>query len=481
MAISDILEIGRQALAANRQALQTTSNNIANVNTPGYSRQRAQFSSNEQSVSGGVRIGGGVDIKAVSRAHDQFVHHQLIDESRAFGAAKMRFEGVRRLEGAVNNEGFQIGDLVNKFFNDVRELSANPETTALKTSVAISAENTASGFRKMYDSLQAIKSDIDNQISFSIDQVNSLTKELASLNENIQRYEASGESPNDLYDRRDQVQRDLSVKLGFQTFTDDHGNVNLSAGGLGVIVQGADRRELVALRTPGEGKKEAGSLDVFVKEANGLRNVTSAMVDGEVGGLVQVRDEVVNGTLNHLNKAAYEFANQVNAVHKEGVGSDGISGRGLFKDLNDSRDAAHFLEVSDEIKKGYETVAVGYSSDAAGDNRIALKIAELQNQKIMPLTVATSEVVTEGATQTLNDSLNTLVGKVAMTAQAEEQNLKHQEAVVNQLESYRQSISGVSLEEEAINLMQFQATFNAAAKAMKVGDELLDTILSLKR
>lgn len=480
MAINDILEIGRQALTANRQALQTTSNNIANVNTPGYSRQKPTFSAHEQTIAGGLRVGGGVEISKVARAHDVFVHTQLIDESRAFGAAKVRNEGMRKLEGLVNNDGFRIGDLVNKFFNDVRDLSANPEATALRTTVATSAESAANGFRKMHESLDAMKSDIDNQLAFGVEQINHMTKELASLNANIQRYEASGDSPNELYDRRDQIQRDLSLKLGFQTSTDDHGSVNLSAAGLGIIVQGGEVRELVVQRTPEEGKKHAGSVEVFIKEPGGLRNVTKVMKDGEVGGLIHLRDEIINNSLSHLNKAAYEFSTQVNAIHKEGVGTDGLSGRGLFNDLDEIKDAAYRLQLSDHVKNGHEAVAVGYSPEAAGDNRVALRLAELQNEKVMPLTVATSEGINPEATQTLNDSLNSLVGKIAVTAQAEDQNFRHQEAVVGQLEAYRQSISGVSLEEEAINMMQFQATFNAAAKAMKIGDELFETILSIK-
>jgi len=483
MAINDILEIGAQALAANRTALQTTSNNIANTNTPGYSRQRPVFTSHEQSLVSGNRLGGGVEVKQVVRSHDVFVQHQLIDESKTLGSAKMRAQGLQRLEGIVSNDGFQVGDLINKFFSDVRELSANPETPALRTAVAVSAENTSAGFRKINDSLQAMKADIDSQLTFGIEEVNSMTKELAGLNQRIYQYEAGGESPNELYDRRDQIQRDLSARLGFDVSTDDHGHVNISAGGLGIIVQGGEAHELVTQRTPEAGAKGAGSVDIFVKEPAGVRNVTKAFKDGELGGLLHVRDQVVNPALAQLDRAAFELTRSVNETHREGQGLDGLSDRGLFKDLDVVKDASHNIDLSDAVKKSHDSIAVGLDATAAGDNRVALRIGELQTQKLLPLASAgpLAEGEAEVPSQTLNDSLNSMVGRIAVESAAEEQGYRHQEAIMGQLENYRQSITGVSLEEEAMNMMQFQAVFNASAKAMKVGDELFDTILSLKR
>jgi len=485
MAINDILEIGRQALAANRTALQTTSNNIANTNTPGYSRQRPVFQSHEQNLVGGIRLGGGVEVKGVLRSHDVFVHNQLIDESRGLGAAKARSNGLQRIEGIVDNDGFRVGDLVNKFFSDVRELSANPETPALRTSVAVAAENASAGFRKLNSSLQSMKADIDSQLTFSVQEINSLTKELAALNGKIFHFEASGEIPNELHDRRDQIQRDLSLKLGFQTSSDDHGNVNISAGGLGVIVQGGEARELLVQRSPEAGSKSAGSVDIVIKEPAGFRTVTGALKDGELGGLIHVRDEVVNPALAQIDRAAFELARSVNEVHKEGQGVDGLAGRGLFKELTEVKDASHFLDLSDDVKKSHDAISVGYAADAAGDNRVALKIAELQSQKLLPIAPGSGAIHPvdsdmEVPSQTVNDALNAMVGRIAVESQSETQNLQHSEAIVGQLENYRQAITGVSLEEEAMDMMQFQAVFNASAKAMKMGDELFQTILSIK-
>src|SRR5688500_3671844 len=137
MAISEILEIGKQGMAANGKAMGMASNNIANANTPGYSRQRAVFTSTEKTTPNGGRINRGVQVKESLRIHDSFVEKQLIEEGRNYGAAKARSDTLGRIEDVVTGENFRVSDLVNHFFNDVRELSANPEQVALRTSVVL--------------------------------------------------------------------------------------------------------------------------------------------------------------------------------------------------------------------------------------------------------------------------------------------------------------------------------------------------------
>ena len=130
------------------------------------------------------------------------------------------------------------------------------------------------------------------------------------------------------------------------------------------------------------------------------------------------------------------------------------------------------------MKGSLDAIAAGYSPDAAGDNRIAQKIGQLQSQNLLPGTV--EKLGQAPNTQTLNESLNAMVDKIATVTAHDDQVFQHQQAVVNQLDAYRQSVSGVSLEEEAVNMMQYQSAFQAAAKCMKMGDELFQTVLKIK-
>jgi flagellar hook-associated protein 1 len=476
VAISDIFEIGRQGMAANRQALQTTSNNVANANTPGYNRQRPVFQNHEHYVQDGLHLGGGVEVNKVIRVHDDFVQKQINEESKSFGELKIKSDAVGRLEGIVQNEGTKLSETLNKFFNDARELSANPEKSGLRSNLVETAVATADGFKKMNRSLEDMKGTLDIQLSSTVNEINEKARQVAGLNEQIQRWEVQGQPPNELYDRRDLLVKDLSRMTGYQAYTDERGQVNMSGSGIGVLVNGNESNELVLMRTPENGMKTAGSLDIFLKNGPQLAAVTHSFGQGEVGGLLKVRDDIINPTLNHLDHLAYSFSSAVNGVHEEGVGLDGKQ-RGLFKEIEAPKGASYEIEVSDEVKKNPDAVAAGLT-DMLGDNRVAQQIADLQTKSLMPQSGLWQNDAQKRFT--LGESMNQLVGGVGTHAQRESALFENQQAVMNQLENYHQSVSGVSLEEEAVNLIQYQTVFNASAKAMKVGDEMLQTILGIK-
>ena len=476
MSVTEILEIGKQGLDSNRQALSTTSNNIANANTPGYSRQRAVLATNDQPPQGQVHL-PGVNVQATIRIHDKFVQNQIIDESQALGSAQARAAGLKRVESMVHNNAYRVGDLLNNFFNDFRDLSANPEVSALRSNVMFSAQEAVNGFRSLSNNVSALKDDLDMQIGVAVEKVNTLAKEVADLNGKIAHFEAKGEAPNELLDRRDMAVQEIATKLGLQKSTDEKDHVNLSAGGVGILVNGTTFNELVVMRTPEKGDKTAGSVDVFVRDGEGLREATHLIRQGEIGGMIHVRDEVINPTLKHLDSIAFSFAKNINQVHREGVGADGLNGRDMFEVASEDG-AAHLISLSKDVQKNASAIAVGLVPDAPGDNRIALAISDLQNKALLS---DEPNVENPGPNrQTLNESLNTLVGRVAVQVEHEDHLFKHQEAILNQLENYRQSISGVNLDEEAVAMMQYQSVFNASAKAMKMGDELLQTILRIK-
>lgn len=477
MAISDLMEIGKQGLAANRQALTTNSNNIANANTPGYSRQRAVMESHQMSQTGGVFIGGGVSVPRVVRAHDIFVDRQIVDEARSYGTVKTRAEGLRQMENLLTRDGFEVGDSVNTFFNSFRELSANPENPTLRNMVLENADGAAQAFRRVTASLTDMQSQIDTKISSMVDGINSQLVELGDLNQKITQLEHANQSPNELLDRRDAIVRELSGKLGWQFTSDESGSANLASGGMGVLVQGGLVNKIAAVRTPAVGDKNGGNVDLVVVDSFGSHRITQNLKEGEIAGLIQVRDQFINGTLKQLDHAAYQLSKSVNEVHSTGTGADGSSGRKIFSESDNIAGFASLIEVSGDVKGNVAAVATGLES-APGDNRLALQMAELGTKKILPADGFINS--DREAHSTLGESLAGIAGKLATETMKESEMVKHQESIMNQLENYRQSIVGVSLEEEAVQMMQHQAVFNASAKCMRVGDELLQAILSIK-
>lgn len=397
----------------------------------------------------------------------------------------MQADGIKRIEGLVYNDGGHMGELMNRFFNDFRELSLNPESSTIRSSIANSADITARGFRKLNDSLESMQADTDWQITATIDDINSNTRELAKLNESIFQFEAVKEPANELKDRRDQIVRQISEKLGVQVTEDDNGRMNIIAPGMGILVNGGESNELFVRRTGEDGDKAGGTVDIFLKDISGEHVVTHGIKDGEIAGMIYVRDKVLNPTLKKINTMAFEFSKAVNEVHRQGTGMDGGEGRNIFSELESVSGAARLLKIDKAIENNHELIASGFESGSPGDNRLALAMSELHTRPIIQdLGHATQAAVdgesAAGKLYTLNESFNSMVGSIATHIKMQDESVGHQESILNQLENYKKTVSGVSLEEEGIGIIQFQNAFNANAKIMKVSDELLQTILTIK-
>jgi len=474
MSVNNILDVGQRGLQAQRQGLTTTSSNIANANTPGYSRQKTQLVNQPPQMIHGLPVGSGVQVKKVMRVHDDFVQKQLVDENQMMGSLKVKSEVLSRFESLTTQEGSNLSESLNRFFNDVRQLATNVENPSLRNVVKGSAESLVRSFNQMNHSLEMGRRELDLRVGDVVNQVNMNATEIANLNEAIMQAESRGEAPNELMDRRDMIIRDLAQKIDVQVTDDQRGQKTVVAGNA-LLVQGSHHFKLSVERTAASGEKAAGSMSVFVHASGVPREITKSVKSGELAGLMQARDKVINPALKHLDKIAFQVANKVNDAHLEGVGFDGEK-RKFFENLGENEEHAAFkIALSKEISENPEKISAGLLGNASGDNRVALAIADLQSEKLIPASDLGGTV-----DLTINESVNNLVSQVGISTQHETQMFEHQRAIVDQLENYRQSYSGVNLEEEALDMIKYQTVFNASAKAMKVGEELLTTILSLK-
>ncbi|MCB0418809.1 MAG: flagellar hook-associated protein FlgK [Bdellovibrionales bacterium] len=475
MAIDNILEIGRSGLLAQQEAMQTTSNNISNVNTKNYSRQRAELNARGANTNFGWRAsGGGVDVGRTIRIHDQFIQRQVLEEAKSLGNLKARAESLDRIEGIAHHGLTDLGERANEFFSNFRELSLNPELPALRVAVKESAVNLTDGFRKTADSLENLRNETDLRISATVDEVNLKAQELAELNKRITGVPANQEPPHELMDRRDGVVSDLAKMLGVSISYDDRNDMNIVIPGVGILVHGGEHNELSTSRTPGHGAEDSGNIDLFLKTPTGFQYATRGIPDGELGGLLKVRDETITKTLESLDRVAHSFMKKVNEIHRGASGLDWDSdfAGDFFETKDSSEGAAYSMKLSSALEKDPSLIMVGYESNAPSDNRVALEISSLQDERF----------VMDGASKegaTLNESINSILSGIASQTHGSRQIYAHQSEIMDQLENYQKSVSGVSLEEEAVNMMQYQAAFNAAAKTMHAGDEMLETILNL--
>lgn len=478
MAISDVMEIGRQGMVAQQKALQTTSHNIANVNTPGYSRQRAVLEAEPQVFKkGNTLVGGGVSVNRIIRVHDDFVLKHIFDEAKHVGKLKAETQVLRDVENLLTHSGRQVGELVTNFFNSYRELSLNPEVPTLRSAVKEAGRSLATGIQKMDSTMGKLQQDLHVRIDMTLDEVNTMAAQLADLNQQIADLSMLNQFNGDLLDRRDVVLNQLSEKLGFDRITDERGMINLIIPGVGMLVQGGQANKFFTMRTPAHDEKREGLADIYLKEPAGIHLVSNT-VHGELGGMLHVRDQVISRAEKHLDELAFRLSSAINDVHSQGVGVDGKGERLFFNPMLDSNGAAEKLSIHNDILQNAENIAVGTTPGAPGDNTIALQITDIQQQALMP------DVSEKGMgaeiRYNINDSFNFLIGSVGQDLRRTEDLYQQQQGLMDHLGNYRESVSGVSLEEEAIQMMQYQAVYNASAKALKVGDELLQTVLSLK-
>lgn len=470
--ISSMLDIGKRTMMNSQAALHTVGHNIANKNTDGYSRQRVETQTNEPIGAGNLRFGMGAKASAVTRVVNPQLEKQIGNEMGSLGYLTGQQEGMIRVEQVYNEQLVEgLSSTIGKFFNSFRELSNNPESIASRTLVTETANFMAKDFVRVNDNLDEVRKDLDSQISVQVTEVNQISREIANLNEKIQVVELSGSNANDERDRRDLLLKNLGEKLNIRWAEGQNGMVTITAGNSAILVAGRDHRELSVASTPADGNKAEGSVDILYNGENKVPvSVTKQFSGGQVGGLLKVRDEFISDLNNGLDEMAYSISQKVNDLHL--VGYDGYNKQGgfFFKPAFEVKDASRSMAVHQTILDDSSRIAIAGNINSPGDNTIANMISDLQYKKIVG-----------NDTATLDEHYNSIVGRVGVFSNRIIGEVETQKNVVNQLKNIRESISGVSLDEETAKMIEFQKHFDASARLIKTADEMLETVINLKR
>jgi flagellar hook-associated protein 1 FlgK len=470
--ISAVLNVGQRAMQNSQTALQTVSHNIANKDTEGFSRQRTEQTTAIPIGMGNLRIGMGAKTQAVRRINNPYLEKQIERESMELGTGRAKSENMTRVEQIFNeqiNKG--LNRFISEFFNAFRELANNPESLATRTLVKENADFLAQDFHRISRQLKSIQRDIDQQILTEVEEINAITEEIAELNKRVQYVELSGGLANDERDRRDLLIKKLSEKVDIKWGEGKDGQVSITAGRAVVLVSGYSAGKLSVAPTAAKGDKREGNYDIFFQADKyaSTHSVTEQFKRGKLGGAIEIRDKVVNQILDDIDTVAFEVNQRVNSVHRGGYDIFNGTGNNFFETLTERRGAAENIQLNQKIIDNVGLIAAAAQSNSPGDNRIANAIVGVQNQRFLD------------GDASIDDFYNGLVGRVAILTRKANALSEHQEHVVNQLNNFRESISGVSLDEEATKLLQYQKTFDASARLIRTADEMLDTVLNLKR
>ena len=471
--IWSMMDIGKRSMMNSQTSLQTVAHNIANKNTEGYSRQRVDTVSNEPIGEGKLRIGMGARAAAVTRINNPFLEKQLEREGATLGYVEGRADLMGRVEQVYNEQTTKgLNQYMGEFFNSFRELSNNPESLAARSMVKETGEFLTKNFQHVTTQLGSIQGDADFRIATKVEEINHMTKEIANLNGKISSVEITGATANDERDRRDELVKELGQKVNIKYAEGKSGQLSITAGSTALLVSGESYCELKCAPTGQRVDKKEGNFDIFYKSTENSTpvNVTKQFSGGEIGGLLNVRDEIVNQSIDKLDELAYSLATEVNKAHVEGFNRYDQEGTLFFNQPGTAKGASSAISLNKAVLEDVNLIAAAAQDKAPGDNRIANIISALEYKQGMR----------EG-TSTFDDFYGGIVGQIGIEAQRANTAMESQKDIVSQLKNIRESVSGVSLDEETTKMIEFQKSFDASARLIKTADEMMDTVLNLKR
>jgi flagellar hook-associated protein 1 len=518
------LETAKRALTASQSALYTTGHNISNANTQGYTRQRVDFRTTNPYNAPYGQIGTGVEPGQVIRIRENYLDVQYRTEYNKFGYYSSISQALAKMEDIIHepsDTGLQA--VMDKFWNSLQDLANNPQNSATRQVVASNGKMFVETLNYYSNSLVRIQSDLGQEIDVKVGEINAIISQIDELNKQIATVEPHGKLPNDLYDRRDLLVDELSKLINIEVNTvipKQYGQPSKTAVGLYEIrivhANGSDYGEGIKLlevnATNGhsninqlnveKGDKGANTLVTAIKVAG--KEIKDLGFGGELGGLIksygyQLPGEVGSGyypdMLENLNNLTFAFAMEFNHIHTQGYGLGENNNAPIFFDfgsdaINNSYEYdptihyAQMIKVNEEIISDPSKIAAAFEEGGySGDNDNAFRLADIFTKDFGDYFKDKTEEtqlgsVPKGLTGNFKTFYAGLVGDLGVNAQSANRNRDNVQVLVDSVDYNRQSISGVSLDEEMTNLVTFQHAYNASARMITVIDEMLDRIIN---
>jgi flagellar hook-associated protein 1 len=507
------LETARRGMFTQQSALYTTGHNIANANTPGYSRQRVNFEQTEPYPAAALnrpqipgQMGTGVKAGSVQRVREGFLDLQYRGENNKLGYWEARADALKKMEDIMNEPSDSgLAKTMDQFWQSLQDLSVNPENEGARSVVRQRGLAVVETFHYLADSLTAIQNDLANQISVSIKEINSIAEQLYKINQQIGEIEPHGYLPNDLYDERDRLLDQLSNLVNIQIEL-NHSKGNAlpiaegiykvyivdDAGNQYLLVDGNQSYQTFSIQ-PNDGtnlETPTGPVDQLVLKDVTTNSTTNIPLtsSGKLKGLIEAYG-YKNGSnikgiypemLAELDKLAYSFAKRFNEVHQQGFTLNPSNKGGLFfADLAQVAGAAKAIQLSSNIDD-LNNIAASSKQNEPGNGLNAIKLANVKNSNFANLQDPNPDpsITYPISAGTLQSYYEGMIGKIAVDAQQANRLMNNSEVLRQSVEERRQSVSGVSLDEEMTNMIKFQHAYNAAARNITVIDEMLDKIIN---
>lgn len=462
MSLSAALEIGKSGLKIYQVASEVVSENIANVNTPGYSRQRVVLETAPPTTANGFPLGTGVRIQTVERYYDALLQKQLVNASTTSGYDNTKSQVLQQVEPVFNEVAQNgLGDAITGFFNAWQDLTLNPAGTAERQAVISQGKILADQFNYTSKTLQSAITQQDESLvplvgdATNKGTINTILTSIAQLNGQIKNTEMVSGNANEMRDQRDYLVRQLSGYIGVSYTENSDGTTDIATniGGTNYqLVTGSNAATFSSQVNAGTGLH-----DITLQQVGAGSAVTVTPTTGQLGAILTMRDTTIQGYLNQVDSLATSIATAVNDQQALGYDLTNAAGIAFF---NPATSAAS-IAVNPALTT--DKIAASGSLGVHGDNSNALLMAQLNN------------------TNGYSDTYNALVAQIGVDVQASKTKLSQDDAFMKQLTTLRDSNSGVSLDEELVTLIQYQKSYQASAKLITTASDMMDTVINMVR
>jgi flagellar hook-associated protein 1 FlgK len=456
--------IATGALAADQAAISVVAGNIANANTPGYTTEIVKWGSADTVTVGGRSIAGGVTLQGIASQRDRVLNQRIDQQTQDQAAAATRLAALNDLQsvfsGAITATGgstssgvADIGQQLTAFFQSFSSLAADPSNTSLRTGVLSAARSVAATLNQASQSLEQQRSGVDATIASAADQVNALTKDIASLNAKISANSPSGDAGT-LEDQRQYDLQQLSQLVGIHQIASDNNSLTITTTSGALLVAGGQSVNLETQSSGGVTHLLLGGVDQTSALTNG---------GGQIGGALEARDVDIPSAITSIDQLAWGVGTAVNAQQASGIDANGNNGAPIFALSSGVSGAADAITVALTDPNG---VAASASGAGAQDGSNATALAALA-----------SAAIVGGQTPTM--SYAALVGDIGSKVSEATMTQASQNASLVQLQSQQSALSSVNMNDQATLLQSYEQSYQAAAKVFTILNSVMTSALNL--
>ena len=330
------LHMGVQALDAAQAALDATSNNISNVNTPGYTEEVAQLSEDPLNESGDTITGGGVTMDGIQSVQDELLDLQIQQQTSSQSSVNTQSVSLQQIQTYFSTTGTDIASALTSFSTSLAALSASPTSTATQQSVLSSGQDLAQAFNTTANALTSAQTSADGLVTTSVAQVNQLTQQIAQLNGQMEQLTTSGQNSSSVADQLNESVQQLSGLTGISVTQSKSGDTITTGNGTPLVM--GNQSFTLQTTMGGDGFQQ-------VLDSNGS-NITSTLNGGQIGGAIQMRDQTIPGMFSQLNSLASQLSTSFNAAQAQGLDSNGNPGQNFFSVPTNLSEAASGMTMS---------------------------------------------------------------------------------------------------------------------------------------